>query len=55
MKPIKRESGKTVLENNKFSVELTSLDFNELIAFYNTFLSKYKENKKFSLNQNAMK
>lgn len=46
MKPIKRESGKTVLENNKFSVELTSLDFNELIAFYNTFLSKYKENKK---------
>ena len=55
MKPIKRESGKTVLENNKFSVELTSLDFNELIVFYNTFLSKYKENKKFSLNQNAMK
>lgn len=55
MNPVKRENGKTFLEDNRFIVELTSLDFNELIIFYNMFLLKQKGHESFSLNQNSMK
>lgn len=55
MKPIKREKGKIFLQDNYFSVELTSMDLQELFSFYNAFLSRIKDNEKFSLNQNSMK
>lgn len=55
MRPMKREKGKIFLDDNKYVVELTSLDFNELITFYNMFLLKCKGNDSFSLNQNSMK
>lgn len=55
MRPMKREKGKVFLDDNKYVVELTSLDFNELITFYNMFLLKCKGNDSFSLNQNSMK
>lgn len=55
IKPVKRENGKMFLDDKRFMVEMTSLDFNELLSFYNMFLLKQKGNKSFSLNQNSMK
>ena len=52
-RPIKRENGKTILENNQFAVELTDLDFQELISFYNVFLLRFKERYRFSMNHNS--
>ena len=54
MRPLKRQNGKVILEHNKFSLELKSLDFQEFISFYNAFLMRCKDKENFSMNQNSM-
>lgn len=54
MKPINREKGYVILQDNQFGVELTDLKFDELLAIYNAFCLKLKQKEYYPMKNNSM-